>query len=611
MKKFTLLLVMVLLSSGQWIQGENSSKITRVIEYKPAPGQHINRLFPTPAYSNTADSALIFASNCLVGNKSMLGLGSFGGYVVVGFDHSIVNVSGEYDFKGLGNAFVNSAEPGIVSVCQDLNKNGIPDPNEPWYELAGSDYSKSTTIHNYKITYYRPNPDKQKSNIVWKDSQGGSGTVTHISYASQATMYPLWMGDSVTFKGTKLAGNATGGGNSWALPALAWGYVDNWANSSANDKIGFDLDWAVDANGNSIHLDYVDFVKIHTGMLQEAGWLGETSTEVVGIEDLHPEAAIPSYPTVADGYFTLDLQNTTTLAGNPLAAESHWAGTYVENTHLESQKFIFSHRSGWGGYYWDGFTISNHTDNSNYGENSSDWVSNQWGSMTKGGYDGVGTNFLVGMWGFYSDYSATDVTQTSNFVSFDDGNQYKAVGAYVANSPWVYYQLLNGDTFARKFVQGDYFKLIAKGYDADGTTVTGTAEFYLADYRSSDSTQWRLSKDWQWFDLSSLGKVSYIQFTMESTDTGDYGMNTSAYFCLDKLTVEETATTGIVQSAAGKAYRFGNKLYNLNAGDKVAVYSLNGALQYQGTATATEMEIPANGFYLIKIQSKTGVQVLK
>ena len=120
---------------------ENSPNISRVIEYRPAPGQHINRLFPTQDMSDTPENALKFANEKLVNNAGMVGLGSFGGYVIVGFDHPIVNLKGEYDFKVLGNAFTNGAEPGIVMVCQDLNKNGIPDDDEPWYELAGSDYN--------------------------------------------------------------------------------------------------------------------------------------------------------------------------------------------------------------------------------------------------------------------------------------------------------------------------------------------------------------------------------------------------------------------------------------------------------------------------------------
>lgn len=293
MNKITSFKILLLSLIAPFVAAQNSDKITRVLDYKPAPGQHINRLFPTPAMSDTYANALAFANSKLVNNSSMLGLGAYGGYVIVGFDHSIVNVHGEYDFKALGNAFTNSAEPGIVMVCQDLNKNGFPDADEPWYELAGSEYSSSQTIHNYEITYYRPNPDGQKSNIRWTDNQGGEGVVTHISFASQATMYPLWISENtMIFKGTKLQKNAVQSGSTWTLPSVGWGYVDNYANSSSIDKIGFNIDWAVDDNGTPVNLEYIDFIKVYTAIVQELPSLGETSTEFAGIIDLHPTTII-------------------------------------------------------------------------------------------------------------------------------------------------------------------------------------------------------------------------------------------------------------------------------------------------------------------------------
>ena len=48
-----------------------------------------------------------------IGNnkKGMISLGGFGGYVVVGFDHTITNVTGKRDFRVLGNAFYSAANP--------------------------------------------------------------------------------------------------------------------------------------------------------------------------------------------------------------------------------------------------------------------------------------------------------------------------------------------------------------------------------------------------------------------------------------------------------------------------------------------------------------------
>ena len=51
----------------------------------------------------------------------------------------------------------------------------------------------------------------------------------------------------------------------------------------------FKIDWAVDQNGNHVELDKIDFVKIYTAVNQNVGWMGEISTEVMTVEDLHFE----------------------------------------------------------------------------------------------------------------------------------------------------------------------------------------------------------------------------------------------------------------------------------------------------------------------------------
>lgn len=605
------LIVFISLFSPSLISAQRSDKISRVLQYRPAPGQHINRLFPTPAMSNTPENALAFANARLVNNAGMLGLGAFGGFVVVAFDHPIINVRGEYNFKVLGNAFTNSSEPGIVMVAQDLNKNGTHDPHEPWYELAGSEYRNPSTVHHYEITYFRPDPDGQKAHVRFVDNLGNEGFLQHISFATQATMYPLWeSANSLTFKGTKLANNASQSGTFWQLPALPWGYVDNHANTESNDRTSFKIDWAVDDSGNPVHLEYIDFIRVHTGMIQQAGWLGETSTELTGMISLHTHAEPARFPPTGSRMITLDLQNTTTLANNPLPPNSRWADTYTENVVFESQNFIFSHRAGWGGTYWDGFTISNVADNSNHFPN---WVPNQWGSMTKGGVDGVGSPFLIGYWGFFNDFSVTHVTQTSNFVQFKDGKPHRAIGMFVTNAPWSYYGIKQGDQFARPFVQGDYFKLIATGYAADGVTVTGTTEKLLADYRSVNPLQWRIVDSWEWMDLTALGEVSYIQFTMESTDTGLWGINTATMFCIDKLTVEklEDITTHQPAPLQLQAYRSGRTLYQLPVGGTIRVFAINGLLRLQQKITQPTLELPDNALYIIHVESTQGNQVLR
>ena len=64
--------------------------------------------------------------------------------------------------------------------------------------------------------------------------------------------------------------------------------MDNHPNNE-EDKISFDIGWAVDSLGNPVHLPGVDFIRVYTGVNQQCGWLGETSTELSRAEDLHVE----------------------------------------------------------------------------------------------------------------------------------------------------------------------------------------------------------------------------------------------------------------------------------------------------------------------------------
>ena len=75
------------------------------------------------------------------------------------------------------------------------------------------------------------------------------------------------------------------GGSFFVCPAYGFGYADNWPNMDA--RSGIKLDWAVDAGGKPVKLKGVDFIRVHTGMRAQGGWLGEVSTEVGGVKDLN------------------------------------------------------------------------------------------------------------------------------------------------------------------------------------------------------------------------------------------------------------------------------------------------------------------------------------
>lgn len=270
--------------------------ISKIYEYKPAPGQFIN----DPSYGTLAKAnALIGASD-----NGLLSLGAFGGYVVFGFDHPIKNEIGN-DLGIFGNPLIGGggewSEPGIVCVMQDLNKNGLPDDGE-WYELAGSEYNAPETRRNYKITYYKPSA--LADDIRWTDNLGNEGFVLRNSYHNQA-YYPNWANETqLSFEGTLLKNTLLEGGLITNLP-FSFGYADSGSPEylSLQNLLGrgynaFDIDWAVDRNGKKVALMQIDFVKVYTAQNcngnpyypvtsnPRSRYLGEISTEIAGAIDI-------------------------------------------------------------------------------------------------------------------------------------------------------------------------------------------------------------------------------------------------------------------------------------------------------------------------------------
>ncbi len=325
----------------------NHPWLTRVYEYRPAPGQFINTL-PLARVGEPVDSVLARCRASICGRidtttqifqgqvitridtvwaESLISLGGYGGYVIVGFDHPVVNMH-TWDFDIQGNAFYSdmmvsggSCEPGIVMVGVDTDGDGVPSDGDKWYELAGSEYSHPKTQHDYTITYYRPDENKPKtpsatdhslidttyirwtSNDVNPDST--SGYMSRNSFHMQP-YWPLWLQgeETLTFSGTKMRCNAVDIGGNDGNPyfvqfCFPWGYVDNLPNHPSRQpgvdgyNPGFKIDWAVDEQGRHVNLTHIDFIKVYNAVNQYCGWIGETSTEVAAGIDYHPDAVMP------------------------------------------------------------------------------------------------------------------------------------------------------------------------------------------------------------------------------------------------------------------------------------------------------------------------------
>ncbi|WP_316838453.1 hypothetical protein [Pedobacter gandavensis] len=273
--------------------------ITSIYDFNPAPGMFANDLYVAGNLkADVMRKALGRINETSVGYP--LDLGGFGGAIVVGFDHTVVNIPGEKDFRVYGGDLTDRANPpapGLIYVAYDKNKNGKPDEDE-WYEIVGSQHAKENTVKNFKITYHKkaaglpvvvagPNdPFTDREHMFCENNQTESYYMPRAK--TRKEYYPLWATqNTAVFEGMKLNvsfGPARAGQTTlWNFVAPEWGYV----NAVDPD---IDVDWAVDKNGNKVNLPGVDFIKVVNCVSEPMGLCQQQSsmaTKFSGAGDLH------------------------------------------------------------------------------------------------------------------------------------------------------------------------------------------------------------------------------------------------------------------------------------------------------------------------------------
>lgn len=301
-----------------------------VLEYHPAPGQFVNVLPGYEAGDTHEDMCRRCEEQLHDGNP--VTLGAFGGYITFGFDRPIENLRGS-DISIKGNAYYAANDPryGAATIGGSIEPGTVwagvgssPETAE-WYELAGSEYF-TTERHATTIAYTKPQSETGEHNTPystfdryiafthsWTENDGTPRDTTGFFMKNtfhQQSYWPAWeQGETLSFSASRLPDNGVNYGGTGEDPQNpqywltyryaddAYGYADAAPNSDERGN-SFDLDWAVDAHGNAVHLERADFIRIQTAVLQQCGWTGETSTEVCHIENLHLRPGYDDNPIV-------------------------------------------------------------------------------------------------------------------------------------------------------------------------------------------------------------------------------------------------------------------------------------------------------------------------
>jgi hypothetical protein len=193
---------------------------------------------------------------------------------------------------------------------------------------------------------------------------------------------------------------------------------------------------------------------------------------------------------------------------SPTKAESYLSYATDTVAFLKSGIYEVQQTVAYGGTYVTGAVVTNitTTDFKDY--------TDAYKSAAGGAY--AGKNYVV----WYADAWTPNVIKLSTPAVVP--------GMYVCNNVYALNSMKNGDDYAGKpFEKGDWFMLTIGG-SLEGKEVNTTVEFYLG--KDTDFVT-----NWTYVDLSKLGKIDELHFSMSGSRTGDYGLNTPTYFCIDNL----------------------------------------------------------------------------
>lgn len=229
----------------------------------------------------------------------------------------------------------------------------------------------------------------------------------------------------------------------------------------------------------------------------------ETKTYLIGFENV---------PLGSINYW-----NGSDLSGELKEEPASWDPTVIEKNYyggFESEVAVFKNKFTPGEYgdSWLGFACSA------LGDTKTPGIENQYSCIA-----GSGAN-MSGKFGLAFGQDATFECPKNEYGYLTIKN------ILLTNSTYTYCTIKEGNDFSRKFDSGDWFKVSITGYkDAKQTAYV---DYYLADFREGKKF---ISDSWVKVDISALGEVDRVVFTFDSSDKGDYGVNTPMYVCVDNI----------------------------------------------------------------------------
>jgi hypothetical protein len=234
----------------------------------------------------------------------------------------------------------------------------------------------------------------------------------------------------------------------------------------------------------------------------------------------------------------------------------------------------------------------NRNDTSSFGDYWSGWAYSKKQDTTSVDYSTNDISAIAGIGQNNSDaYGVAYVNAFSperNRITFVE--KVLIDNAYFTNTTIAYRSMQNGDFVAKKFGGAtgndpDFYRLDITGWN-NGAPIADTIRFYLADFRDTNNANDYIINNWTNVNLTSLGLVDSITYSVASSDTSSLGINTPTYFCMDNLS---TTVVGFNEYAKEiEIAIFPNPIHQsfyirnaTNLNQEIFIYAMNGACVFQ------------------------------
>lgn len=283
------------------------------------------------------------------------------------FDKTGIYVSTDFVAPSSDNASDVNAAIGAATWT------GVP-------QLTGNTYPKTYTTDTPAAVAWWPEYAQDSNN---KDENYGNvwnidNTVNGVSWLRSGSAEVITYKNVTTVEDDMVVLNRTldaAPSQAQMTDVYQWGYADVRPNGSSYGTIsnnpyaaapstqtggdGFDLSWAVKADGTPIALSSVRYVRVYSAVLFSAGVFGETSAEVCGLYVANAESSsvgTTSIGSVAIDGEGLDLSDATAYGNNTFYLDAEIADGNVITVTAASGANVFIN-----GVESNTFTVSNTT----------------------------------------------------------------------------------------------------------------------------------------------------------------------------------------------------------------------------------------------------------